>query len=166
MDGAGGSLQLLVGLGDTSGGGDIVLSAGPTTAQAQQGGSLFLHAGDGLNTHVNDGGDGGDVNVIGGTADGLNVNDNGGDINLSGGRSYAGYGGNLLMTSGPSVLSSSGSILVETANAGTTSVSGDLFFRTGTTSVGDSGLTTLMTGTAFSGKGGHLFYTIFFNYIQ
>ena len=84
-DGNAGSIQLYVGLGDLNDGGDVILSAGATSAQAQQGGSVFITGGEGFNTHVNNGGDGGDINIRGGKADGLNLNDNGGDINMFGG---------------------------------------------------------------------------------
>jgi hypothetical protein len=65
IDGTGGDLVFQVGSGDTYNGGDITLSAGLTSAQASQGGSINIHGGEGSNTHVNDGGDGGDVNILG-----------------------------------------------------------------------------------------------------
>ncbi len=60
----------------------------------------------------------------------------------------------MLEKTGASVLSSSGSILLESANAGTSGVSGMISLLTGTTSIGDSGSISLRSGTASSGRSG------------
>ena len=83
QDGSAGEVSLLVGSGDQGDGGDITITAGKrSTAQATQGGSIYLTAGLGANSHSNDGGDGGDIFVTGGDAYGMNMNDNAGDANI------------------------------------------------------------------------------------
>jgi len=135
MDGAGGDIVASVGTGDEGDGGDIILTAGKSTAQAAQGGSVFINGGEGANSHTNDGGDGGDIFVTGGASQGLNINDNAGDISLEGGKAYAGYGGNIKLVSGAGTSTTSGSILINTANAGVAGVSGGISLSSGTSSL-------------------------------
>ena len=109
--GAGGSLELQVGDGGgLSNGGDISLVAGQTSAQARQGGSVTITGGEGSSAHHTDGGDGGNIILLGGEAKGESANDNGGSITVRGGTSFAGYGGSLELISGQSTESSSGDI--------------------------------------------------------
>ena len=65
-------------------------------------------------------------------------------------------GGSISIHSGYSNAQSSGSIFLRTLNAGTTGVSGELTFSTGTTSSGSSGSISIGTGSASGGKGGDI----------
>jgi hypothetical protein len=69
---------------------------------------------------------------------------------------FAGYGGNVVLSSGPGVATSSGSLLLETANAGAAGVSGSITLSSGTTSLGDSGHLLITSGSANSGRAGIL----------
>ena len=46
-DASGGDISLVVGTGDTNDGGDVLITAGRTTASAHQGGSVFVTGGEG-----------------------------------------------------------------------------------------------------------------------
>jgi hypothetical protein len=85
--------------GGLSNGGDISLVAGQTSAQARQGGSVTITGGEGSSAHHTDGGDGGNIILLGGEAKGESANDNGGSITVRGGTSFAGYGGSLELIS-------------------------------------------------------------------
>ena len=60
------------------------------------------------------------------------------------------------MASGYGTKMSSGSILIRTLNAGTTGVSGELMFSTGTASSGDGGDITIKVGDGNRLDGGHI----------
>ena len=66
----------------------------------------------------------------------------------------------MSLFTGQGTKTSSGSIVIKTANAGTTGVSGALTFSSGTTSSGSSGELRIGTGTAVKGKGGSISITV------
>eukprot|EP00951_Prasinocladus_malaysianus_P037898 scaffold410836_cov42-Prasinocladus_malaysianus.AAC.1 len=67
--------------GEGSLGGDVVVTAGESTAESSTGGKLVFSAGVGSSENTEDGGDGGDVMISGGTSLGLNnLIDMGGDV--------------------------------------------------------------------------------------
>jgi len=77
-----------------------------------------------------DGGDGGPVVITGGEALGLqNRSDHGGEVKISGGRAKTGFGGGIEIMSGEGVGTSSGTVLISTAEAGASGVSCGIFFR-------------------------------------
>jgi hypothetical protein len=78
----------------------------------------------------------------------------GATLGLNAGSNTIGTGGDVRMRSGLGSASSSGFITIESANAGTTGISGQLSFKTGTTSAGDSGDIILETGESTAGKAG------------
>ena len=68
-------------------------------------------------------------------------------------------GGTVTMTTGYSTFLSSGAMFLQTANAGTGGVSGQLVLSTGTASIGTSGSVYLGSGTSNSGASGLLSIT-------
>lgn len=115
---SGGSLSLKV--GDASGlsdGGDILLFAGLTSAQHKRGGTVKIVGGEGSSNHADDGGDGGDILLLGGEAKGEDFYDDGGMVSIEGGTSLVGYGGSLEFISGQSTEESSGDIRKFSARA-------------------------------------------------
>ena len=77
-------------------------------------------------------------------------------VEVYGGTAYAGYGGSIRLTTGVGTSTSSGAVLVNTANAGKTGVSGSMTLSTGTSSLGKTGYMNLITGESTSGKGGYI----------
>ena len=96
-------------------GGDILMTAGKTTASARFGGRVVLKGGIGESRHSIDGGDGGNIDLYGGEAIGEGQNDNGGNIELCSGKASSGHGGSLRLTTGQSASSSSDSMLINAA---------------------------------------------------
>ena len=83
-DGPSGDIQVLVGSG--SSGGRVSVAAGEARSAGERGGTLSLVAGAGTSEDADDGGDGGDVLLMGGSASGLhNETDVGGAVYISGG---------------------------------------------------------------------------------
>ena len=70
---------------------------------------------------------------------------------------FAGTGGSVRIAAGAGTATSSGSVLIETPNAGRAGVSGSITLRSGTTSQGDSGYLSLVTGDAVAGSAGFFF---------
>ena len=101
-----------------------------------------------------DGGNGGSVFITGGEGRGAAAEDYGGNVEPNGGKAEGGTGGSIFITSGASVMSSTGSVKIETVNAGNVGVSGTFWVSTGTSSMGNSGFIALSTGDATGGKGG------------
>jgi hypothetical protein len=126
FDGAGGDVVLLSGEGRLLDGGDVCIAGGRTTAAARSGGGLVFSGGEGSSSHMEDGGNGGRIELVGGEAKGQNSNDAGRDIVIHGGRAFAGYGGALQFTSGASQSASSGSLLINSADSGLTGTSESL----------------------------------------
>ena len=85
----------------------------------------------GASLHSEDGGDGGNVKISGGSSLGTNRDDAGGDVEVRGGSAVAGYGGSLRLASGRGLGASSGSVVIETANGGAAGSSGSLGLATG-----------------------------------
>jgi hypothetical protein len=85
----------------------------------------------GASSHSEWGGDGGKVRITGGMSKGTNVDAQGGFVELKGGTAVAGYGGSVHVTSGVGIATSSGSMVLETANAGSYGASGSMELRTG-----------------------------------
>ena len=83
-----------------------------------------------------DGGDGGEIVLTGGEGRGGRT-DKGGDLLSRGGRAYAGTGGYSEQPRVPAP-TSSGSIVMETSNAGKIGISGFVSMRTGTSSFGQT----------------------------
>ena len=109
--GSGGSIKLKSGDGGGMyNGGDIGLTAGQTSAQGRKAGRVSITGGEGSSAHTTDGGDGGDIDLMGGEAKGESDNDNGGSVTIRGGTSFTGYGGSLKFISGQSTESSSGDV--------------------------------------------------------
>ena len=125
--GASGSIS--IGTGKTTGGesGGMYITVGTTTTD-NKGGDFHVHAGT-----TNGDADGGMIEVIAGDSDGTTTG-NGGLINVYAGMSASKTGGTISLQSGYGTAKSSGSILIRTLNAGTSGVSGELMFSTGTTS--------------------------------
>ena len=71
-----------------------------------------------------------------------------------------GTGGSISFTTGTSSLTSSGSVIVQSRNAGVGGISGSLNFMTGTTSSGSSGSIRLNTGAATDGRGGNIVVSV------
>ena len=70
---------MMVGTGDKGDGGDVLVTAGETTARKQTGGAVRLFAGTGSSPHFADGGDGGHFQIHGGAASGGKNTNNGGE---------------------------------------------------------------------------------------
>eukprot|EP00957_Ditylum_brightwellii_P089621 6825664-Ditylum_brightwellii.AAC.1 len=70
IDGAGGKISLLVGDGRYHDGGDVIVSAGQTSASGRVGGRVALSGGEGSSSCSEDGGDGGNVKLFGSKAKG------------------------------------------------------------------------------------------------
>merc|ERR1712134_118390 len=128
--------------------GELMFSTG--TASSGSSGSISIGTG------TASGGDGGDIMINVGDGNTLD----GGHIHLFAGKTDAdadSTGGSISIRSGFSTIRSSGTIIIRTLNAGTTGVSGELMFSTGTTSSGASGSISIDTGTtAGPGKSGHI----------
>ena len=73
--------------------------AGQTFKQGHKGESVSIAGGEGSSARSTDGGDGGNIILIGGEAKGESKNDNGGSINLQGGNSFEGCGRSLSLLS-------------------------------------------------------------------
>ena len=58
-------------------------------------GAVKVVGGEGSSAHNTDGGDGGDILLLGGEAKGEGLDDNGGSSKIQGGVSFAGHGGSL-----------------------------------------------------------------------
>ena len=58
-------------------------------------GAVKIVGGEGSSAHNTDGGDGGDILLLGGEAKGEGLDDNGGSIKIQGAVSFAGHGGSL-----------------------------------------------------------------------
>lgn len=142
------------GRGDTGDGGDVTVVAGETTAAASIGGTIVLTAGLGSSTNSGDGGNGGSVLITGGEGRGAASEDYGGNVETTGGKAEGGTGGSIFITSGASVMTSSGSVHIETVNSGNVGVSGTFWISSGSSSMGNSGFIALCTGDATGGKGG------------
>lgn len=132
----------------------MTVIAGETTAAAAIGGTIALTAGLGSSTNSGDGGNGGSVLIAGGEGRGAASEDFGGNVETTGWKAEGGTGGSIFITSGTSVMTSSGSVKIETVNAGNVGVSGTFWVSTGTASLGNSGFIALSTGDATGGKGG------------
>lgn len=61
------------------------------------------------------------------------------------------YGGKVVIETGSGSISSSGSFAIQSVDAGTLGESGTLYFKSGTTSSGDSGNIAINTGNAVVG---------------
>eukprot|EP00951_Prasinocladus_malaysianus_P044415 scaffold572481_cov52-Prasinocladus_malaysianus.AAC.1 len=73
------------------------MSAGAVSAAGSTGGNVILTAGLGSSEDTEDGGNGGDVIIRGGTALGLNsMTDVGGDVTMTAGDASASHGGSIL----------------------------------------------------------------------
>ncbi len=109
--------------------------------------------GEGSTTGSYNGGDGGDVHLIGGPSGGKHpINDRAGHIILEGGKSSAmGVGGSIKVQSGSG--SESGVILMETRDENFGRSTGPMAFKTGKTDDGMSGDIILSTGSATLEKG-------------
>ena len=137
-DGHGGDIRVRVGTGHSDDGGDVLISAGETTASTFTGGAVILTGGEGSSTYAYDGGNGGVVQIYGGAGQGGLDSDDGGNIEIAGGYSRVARGGSYLVRTGYGEYSSSGIIDISTANAGSNGVSGDLDLSTGTSSLGNT----------------------------
>ena len=65
-------------------------------------------------------------------------------------------GGQVTIISGYSPLSTSGALLFQTANAGSAGISGDILFKSGTSSVGNTGSILFASSAATQGQGGEI----------
>ena len=102
-------------------------------------GAVKIVGGEGSSAHNTDGGDGGDITLVGGEAKGEGLDDNGGSIKIQGGVSFAGNGGSLELISGQSTEASSGAIKISTAPSGNKDgSSGSLTLDTGKSNHGDA----------------------------
>lgn len=109
--------------------------------------------GEGSSTSSYNGGDGGDIHLIGGPSAGSRaINDRAGHILLDGGTSSGvGVGGSIKIQSGSG--SESGVILLQTRDEKFGRPSGPIAIKTGDTADGGSGELTLSTGSATRDKG-------------
>ena len=131
--------------------GELMFSTG--TASSGSSGSISIGTGTASN------GDGGDIMINVGDGNTLD----GGHIHLFAGKTDADVdstGGSISIRSGFSTIRSSGTIIIRTLNAGTTGVSGELMFSTGTTSSGASGSISIGTGTTSGGESGGMYITV------
>ena len=83
--GGGGSIFIKSNDGAISDGGSVEIVAGGTGGLAAKGGSVTIEAGEGSNDDAGNGGDGGDLNLRGGFANGRALIDTGGSVNIHGG---------------------------------------------------------------------------------
>merc|ERR1711968_312651 len=150
--GASGSIS--IGTGTTEGGesGGITIDVGTTTT-ASKGGDVTVRAGITTGTVGTYSENGGTITLQAGDSEGNTIG-NGGLINIYAGDSNSRTGGTISMQSGFGFKTSSGSILIQTLNAGTKGISGELMFSTGTTSDGASGDISVGDGSALDG--GHI----------
>ena len=120
--GNGGDLVGTAGLTTASSslGGDVILGAGEATAEASTDGRvLMITAGLGSNGDSVDGGNGGDVVVTAGAGMGGNsATDSGGDVTVAAGEAEAGYGGSVNIHTGYSTATTSGDMTLGTADVG------------------------------------------------
>ena len=118
-------------------------------------GAVKIVGGEGSSAHNTDGGDGGDILLLGGEAKGEGLDDNGGSIKIQGAVSFAGHGGSLELISGQSTEASSGAIKISTAPSGNKDgASGSLTLNTGKSTHGESGPIVINTGDAVGGPAG------------
>ena len=127
----------------------LLVSTLTSTSLAQ----TLPEGGEGSSTGSYNGGDGGDVHLIGGPSGGKHaINDRAGHIILEGGKSSAaGVGGSIKVQSGSG--SESGVILLETRDESFGRSTGPMAFKTGNTDDGMSGEIILSTGSATLEKG-------------
>ena len=150
--GHGGDQRVLVGTGDSGDGGRVVLVAGETIAAAKAGGYVSIVGGAGVDRRE---GKGGDVKIAGGKSGGLRtLREEGGSMWFVGGDSRAGTGGNVDLTTGYGVETSSGRITLTTPNSGSFGISGAVNIATGHATKGSSGRLLISSGVATEGKAG------------
>ena len=133
--------------GTTGVSGELTFSTG--TSSSGSSGSISIGTGSAS------GGKGGDITIKVGDGNTLD----GGHLSLFAGNTYgdiSATGGSISIRSGYSSIRSSGSIFLRTLNAGTTGVSGELVFKTGTSSSGSSGSINIETGSATGGESGSI----------
>ena len=93
---------------------------------------MSIAGSEGSSAHSTDGGEGGNIVLIGVEGKGESKNDNGGSINLQGGNLFEGCGRSLILLSGQSTKSSSGDVLIASAPSGyEDGLSGTLTLKTG-----------------------------------
>ena len=146
VNGAGGEVVFEVPGVITGDGGTINIFAGASNGRYRSaGGALFVRAGSGTSSHSGAGGKGGHVVLSGGEAAGGDDSDNGGTVDVKGGPAFGGRGGSVKVTSGQGLRTSSAPVVLATYSSASAGVSGTLTLSTGTSSLGNTGYTSLLT---------------------
>ena len=135
---------------------NIDIVAGATLAKAKTGGNVSIAAGEGSNKYQFDGGNGGKLSLTGGAAKGRWMKDDDRNVLIAGRYAKHAIGGSIILNSGSSFETSSGSIAIFTPNSGVAGVSGSIELATGFSNKGDSGYINFQSGNAKEGKGGYI----------
>ena len=146
---------LRMGTGDGEQASSIFIQAGKSTGMDTPGGGVLIQGGAGSSSETYYGGDGGDIQLIGGLSSGNHIlNDRAGNVLLEGGESAGnGIGGSIKLKSGRGSIS--GVLKWATSDANCMKQgSGPIHINSGQVSSGVSGNLVLETGSASLDKGG------------